>query len=63
MFYHVHLKNRKDGKPSLIYKSHSTDHGLISMYGKNLNESVMKRDKIAIESLKYMIEKTKGLNF
>ena len=58
-----HLEKGKDGKPSLIYKSHSTDNGLISMYGKNLNESVMKRDKIAIESLKYMIEKTKGLNF
>ena len=33
------------------------------MYGETLRESVMKRDKIAVESLKYMIEKTKDLSF
>ena len=58
-----HLKKDKDGKISLIYKTHIFAKGLISTYGKNLNESVMKRDQIAIESFKYMVEKTKGLKF
>ena len=58
-----HLKKNKDGKISLIYKTHIFANGLISTYGKNLNESVMKRDQIATESFKYMVEKTKGLKF
>jgi len=57
------LKIRSDGKPSLIYKTHIEDSGLISIYGKNLKESVKKRDQIAAESFKYMMEKTKDLNF
>ena len=42
------LKKDKDGKLSLIYKTHILAKGLISIYGKNLIESVSKRDKIAI---------------
>ena len=52
-----------DGKSSLIYKTHIIASGLISTYGKNLIEAVRKRDQIALESFKYMQEKTKGLNF
>ena len=37
--------------------------GLVETYDENINESIKKRDKIAIESFKYMMEKTKGLNF
>ena len=58
-----HLKKDKDGKPSLIYKTHIVASGLISTYGENLAEAVRKRDQIAIESFKYMQEKTKGLSF
>ena len=58
-----HLKKRSDGKPSLIYKTRIVASGLISAYGKNLIEAVRKRDQIAVESFKYMQEKTKGLNF
>jgi len=47
----------------LIYKKHSYDKGLIESYGKNINEAVRKRDQIAVESFKYMQEKTKGLSF
>jgi hypothetical protein len=59
----THLKKNNDGKPSLIYKTHIVASGLISTYGKDLIEAVKKRDQIAIESFKYMQEKTKGLNF
>ena len=58
-----HLKKGSDGKPSLIYKTRIVASGLISTYGKNLIEAVRKRDQIAVESFKYMQEKTKGLNF
>ena len=58
-----HLKKRSDGKPPLIYKTRIVASGLISTYGKNLIEAVRKRDKIAVESFKYMEKKTKGLNF
>ena len=58
-----YLRKGKDGKPSLIYKTHIVASGLISTYGKNLIEAVRKRDQIAVESFKYMQEKTKGLNF
>ena len=58
-----HLKKGEDGKPSLIYKTHIIASGLVETYGKNLVEAVRKRDQIAIESFKYMQEKTKGLSF
>ena len=60
---HRHLKKNQNNKPSLIYKTHIIASGLISTYGKNLNESVKRRDEIAIESFKYMETKTKGLLF
>ena len=58
-----YLKKDDNGKPALIYKTHIVASGLISTYGKNLIEAVRKRDQIALESFKYMQEKTKGLNF
>ncbi|HJO77117.1 MAG TPA: hypothetical protein QF874_00565 [Pelagibacteraceae bacterium] len=58
-----HLKKKSDGKHSLIYKTHILVKGLISIYGDNLIDSVKKRDQIAIESVKYMIEKSKNLKF
>ena len=58
-----HLKKDSDGKISLIYKTHVTASGLISIYGKDLIEAVKKRDLIAVESFKYMQEKTKNLKF
>ena len=62
--YHIpDLKKRNDGMPILIYKKHIVASGLVETYGENINESIKKRDKIAIESFKYMIEKTKGLTF
>ena len=57
------LKKDKDGKPLLIYKTHTVATGLISIYGKNLIEAVKKRDQIAVESFKYMQEKVKDLKF
>jgi hypothetical protein len=58
-----HLKKNIDGKLNLIYKKHITLPGLIESYGKNLDEAVKERDKIAIESFKYMQAKTKDLSF
>ena len=58
-----HLKKDAKGKRSLIYKTHIVASGLISTYGKNLIEAVKKRDQIAVESFKYMQEKTKNLSF
>jgi len=58
-----HLKKGKDGKPTLIYKTRIVASGLISIYGKDIAEAVKKRDLIAIESFKYMQQKTKGLIF
>ena len=58
-----HLKKSTDGKPTLIYKKHIVASGLVETYGNNLIQAVKKRDEIALESFKYMREKTKGLNF
>ena len=58
-----YLKKDKEGKQILIYKKHIVSAGLVSLYGKNLNEAVKKRDQIAHESFKYMKEKTKNLSF
>ena len=58
-----YLKKDKEGKRFLIYKKHIDSAGLVSSYGKNLNEAVKKRDQIASESFKYMKEKTKNLSF
>ena len=58
-----HLKKDSHGKSPLIYKTHIVASGLVSTYGKNLKEAVKKRDQIAVESFKYMQEKTKNLKF
>ena len=58
-----HLKKNDEGKSSLIYKIHIVTSGLVSTYGKNIIDAVRKRDQIAVESFKYMQEKTKGLSF
>ena len=58
-----HIKKSKDGKPSLIYKKHIVASGLVETYGKSLTEAVKKRDQIAVESFKYMQEKTRNLSF
>ena len=58
-----HLKKNYDGKPALIYKKHIVASGLVETYGRNLIEAVKKRDQIAVESFKYMQDKTKGLSF
>ena len=58
-----HLKKTTDNEIPLIYKKHNQDNGLIESYGKNINEAVKKRDQIAVDSLKYMQEKSNGLSF
>ena len=58
-----HLKKNTKNKRSLIYKIHIVTSGLVSTYGKDIIEAVNKRDQIAVESFKYMQEKTKGLSF
>ena len=57
------LKKNADGKPTLIYKIHIVTSGLVSTYGKDIIEAVKKRDQIAVESFKYMQEKTRHLSF
>ena len=54
-----YLEKDSSDKSPLIYDSHIDTPGLISNYGKNLNEAVIKRDEIALKSLKYMINKIK----
>ena len=44
-------------KFQLIYTKHNLDEGLISNYGKNINEAVRNRDQIAMRSLEYMFSK------
>ena len=58
-----HLKKDNQGKFSLIYTKDKKNKGLIETYGEELEKAVKKRDKISIESFKYMKEKTKGLSF
>jgi len=59
----AHLKKKDDGKFSLIYKKHSHEDGLISSYGKNINEAVRRRDQIALKSIEYMFEKINHIKF
>jgi len=58
-----HLKKDNKGNRALIYKTHIITSGLVSTYDKNIIEAVKKRDRIAVESFKYMQKKVKGLNF
>ena len=54
-----HIKKRDVGKITLIYKTHTKAAGLIELYGSNLKEAIKRRDKIARESLRYVVEKLK----
>ena len=58
-----HIKKNENNKFSLIYKKHSSDDGLISSYGSDINEAVRNRDQIALKSLEYMFDKIKKINF
>ena len=58
-----HLKKDSQGNISLIYTKDRKNKGLIETYGEDLKKAVENRDKISIESFKYMKEKTKGLSF
>ena len=51
------------GKRKTIYKTHSVASGLISTYGKNINDAVRARDKKARISLDYMRDKTKDKKY
>ena len=57
------LKINKNNQRPLIYTKHSQDNGLIESYGKNINEAVRNRDKIALKSLEYMHSKISLLKY
>ena len=56
-----YLTKTSENRFSTIYKKHDNRDGLISSYGKNINEAIYNRDKIAIKSLDYMFKKTKDV--
>ena len=58
-----YLKKNNDEKTSLIYQKHTKTNGLIDTYGKDLNEAIINRNKVLINSFYYMNEKTKNLTF
>ena len=58
-----HIKKNENNKFSLIYKKHSSDDGLISSYGSDINEAVRNRDQIALKSLEYMFDKINSIKF
>jgi len=58
-----YLTKTSENRFSTIYKKHDNSDGLISSYGKNINEAIYNRDKIAIKSLDYMFKKTKDVKF
>ena len=58
-----YLKIKEDGKRKTIYEIHNAESTLLSSYGSNMIDAVRERDKRAINSIKYMQEKTKKLNF
>ena len=53
----------EDGKRKTIYEIHNSQSTLISNYGSNIIQTVQERDKRAVNSIKYIQEKTKGLKF
>ncbi len=57
------LKKTEDGRKELIYKKHNHDGGLISTYGKNINDAIKTRDKISLKNLDYMFKITKDITF
>ena len=58
-----YLKIKEDGKRKTIYEIHNTESTLLSSYGSNMIDAVRERDKRAINSIKYIQEKIKKLNF
>ena len=58
-----YLKMNEDGKRKTIYEIHNSQSTLISNYGSNIIQAVQERDKRAVNSIKYIQEKTKGLKF
>ena len=56
------LEKDENNRIKLIYKKHHLDEGLISSYGKNINEAVKNRDLIALKSIEYMFSKIKNMN-
>ncbi len=58
-----HLKKDEKNQPSLIYKKHTLDDGLIYSYGKNINEAIRNRDKVALNSIEYMFNKINNMKF
>ncbi len=57
------LKKNNNNDIQLIYTKHSTDDGLISSYGKNINDAIKNRDQIALNSLEYMFNKVSKMKF
>jgi len=55
-----HLKKNKSNELGLIYKKHTQDEGLISSYGKNINEAIRNRDHIALKSIEHMFNKIRN---
>jgi len=58
-----HLEKRNDNKPRLIYRKHIKETGLIDTYGNNTNEAYKNRNRISVESFRYMNEKVRDLGF
>jgi hypothetical protein len=56
-----HLEKNNDFQ--FIYKKHHLDDGLISSYGKNINEAIKNRDEIALKSMDYMFKKINEYKF
>ena len=60
---HPQLKKNNKNEPSLIYKKHNNDEGLIFSYDKNIIEAIRKRDEIAEKSVDYMLNKIREMKF
>lgn len=57
------LKKNLKGESLLIYKKHIEDDGLITSYGKNINDAIKNRDLTAVASINYMLSMTKKIKF
>ena len=56
-------KKNKSNELGFIYKKHTQDEGLISSYGKNINEAIRNRDHIALKSIEHMFNKISKMEF
>ena len=57
------LEIDSSGKRKTIYKTHSVASGLISTYGKNINDAIIERDRKAKISFDYIKKKTKDRKY